>query len=788
MPARRRPDAVLIVHGIGEQVTNDTARSLAVALADPATDRVRSAADLGIDGAKQRVYSIVWDIDAPTVSPETHVSEGYWAYRFRDTTWSHVTGWLLPLVMRSRGDAPDRLKVGPAWLSNLFVLVAGLAGLLIVAGWWAAVPLGGWLADNAVAAALLAAGVALVLTVYVVVPHRGVPAGVLVAVVGMGVLVAVLQPVFGWLGASPFPDWMRPAAVATLVGVSLAALAVDVLTSVRVLAVATATLMLVLVGTATNQDDAATTVLALLGTAAAPWASAAAAAAVLPSLGDAARYFRDHPGNEEESRQIRRIVIDKLRELHRLQDGEPRFERVVVVGHSLGSVIAYDALNHFWAETNGRLTVGGPPECETCATRDVATLRLEAAAHDLVALADDAPPDDVREALGAYRDAQWDLSTSLRSPPCATHRAHVGATHGADGEPPWLVTDFVTLGSPLASASFLSQPGTGGVALAVGAHGGGRDHADLDLASDDVRRPGSWFESKLAAREYPSCPPLTQTAAALDPIVLLSDHPLRYPRPWRGHAGRWRHLHHAAAFAPTRWTNVYFDNDLVAGPVSGQLGRGILDVEVEVARPTPRNFAALFSHTSYWNHPGVTQLRAAAATSRTALADLVRLAPDVDTTTRVELATIEDIAWCGSSPAQASALRGLERLAARRAAAFAPARRAATWAATIDAIADGDAPDAAALRSWVEGVRDRHGDACVAVVAYGEVAFYRQSNGVLDRSGCRSVALASRAGVRRCRTVGESDRWPGVVEERDLVTITDWVEEFLASPEVPPSG
>ena len=36
-----------------------------------------------------------------------------------------------------------------------------------------------------------------------------------------------------------------------------------------------------------------------------------------------------------------------------------RYGRVVLVGHSLGSVIAYDILRHYWGAVNGGLSIEG---------------------------------------------------------------------------------------------------------------------------------------------------------------------------------------------------------------------------------------------------------------------------------------------------------------------------------------------------------------------------------------------------------------------------------------------
>jgi hypothetical protein len=62
--------------------------------------------------------------------------------------------------------------------------------------------------------------------------------------------------------------------------------------------------------------------------------------------------------------------------------------------------------------------------------------------------------------------------------------------------------------------------------------------------------------------------------------------------------------HHAAVFAPTRWTNLYFPchaifwGDLIGGPLVSAFGSAIRDVPVE----TKRRFG-LLSHTLYWTLP-----------------------------------------------------------------------------------------------------------------------------------------------------------------------------------------
>jgi hypothetical protein len=72
---------------------------------------------------------------------------------------------------------------------------------------------------------------------------------------------------------------------------------------------------------------------------------------VLSYLGDAARYLSPRPRNIALRQKIRSEGLKLFRSLH--ASGE--YDRIVVVGHSLGSVIGYDLITHLWQEYNERL-------------------------------------------------------------------------------------------------------------------------------------------------------------------------------------------------------------------------------------------------------------------------------------------------------------------------------------------------------------------------------------------------------------------------------------------------
>ena len=73
-----------------------------------------------------------------------------------------------------------------------------------------------------------------------------------------------------------------------------------------------------------------------------------------PFLGDAARYFRASPGNVLVRREIRKQAVDTLDTLHNWGT----YDRIIVVAHSLGTVVAYDMLRAYFSRVNNSLPDG----------------------------------------------------------------------------------------------------------------------------------------------------------------------------------------------------------------------------------------------------------------------------------------------------------------------------------------------------------------------------------------------------------------------------------------------
>ena len=260
--------------------------------------------------------------------------------------------------------------------------------------------------------------------------------------------------------------------------------------------------------------------------------AAFSAAWLRPVAGDAARYLSPSPGNVAARQTIRESGIDLLAKIQ--ATGE--YDRIIVASHSLGTVIGYDVLNYAW----GRLD---PVALATAHSEGSRTMDLLAA---LERAADELEKRPGPDPLCAYRDLQRAYFRSLST-----------ATN-SDGSPLWLVSDFVTMGSPLSSADVLLA----------------RDRATLDR--------------KVASRELPASPPQSERAAAV-----------RFSYPPKAKA---RTPHHGAAFAPTVWTNIYYPHflgvfgDFVSGPVAPLLGPAVRDVRVPIGPPR-------FRHLSYWARP-----------------------------------------------------------------------------------------------------------------------------------------------------------------------------------------
>jgi hypothetical protein len=261
-------------------------------------------------------------------------------------------------------------------------------------------------------------------------------------------------------------------------------------------------------------------------------------------FGDVARYVDTSHAAIAARSAIRERAVKLLGTLHdarAFKNGvETRtyeYDRIIIVAHSLGSVVAYDAMRIFWAQRNNEksrvLVAGG-----------LTTLR------EMGALVGGAPAfNDTSEAATTWDKRHYALQKKAFNYLIAKN---------AD----WRISDFVTLGSPLARADF--------------------------LMSRDLPR----FRKNIIDRVFPTSPP-----------VLEGDGGFLFKSAKAGG----QIPHHAAMFSVTQWLAIFdpvrgalFGGDFIGGPVRFLFGRGVSEMAVRITR---RSWVLpnMVTHTDYWN-------------------------------------------------------------------------------------------------------------------------------------------------------------------------------------------
>ncbi|RYE08999.1 MAG: hypothetical protein EOP22_11090 [Hyphomicrobiales bacterium] len=261
----------------------------------------------------------------------------------------------------------------------------------------------------------------------------------------------------------------------------------------------------------------------------------------LPLFGDAASYLSAQSETVAPRQAVRERGLALLMALH----DDPAYDRVVLVAHSLGTVLAYDLLTFMWHAVGP--TKENPPDAAAADAIDAVDRHAAAIPPHT--------PWPLRH-LRRYRKLQWAAFDILRRQP----------TRAADGSPRragWKISDFVSLGSPLASAQFLVTDGS------------------------------SEFAMLKEQRVMPTSPPVRYDSA---------NYASTYPEAGGAVA------HHAAVFSVVRWTNIYdrfnpvlvLIGDVISGVVGGEdrFGAAIYDRRVRIDRGGL--FGRFVTHNDYW--------------------------------------------------------------------------------------------------------------------------------------------------------------------------------------------
>ena len=233
---------------------------------------------------------------------------------------------------------------------------------------------------------------------------------------------------------------------------------------------------------------------------------------IIGYLGDAARYLDPRADNISSRQKIREAGAQLLDELHK----DDRYTRIIVYAHSLGSVIAYDVLSYTWGSHS-----------RDCKARPRMSSRKIAELEGLL------------NPRSRQSSAQHSLPLSIEEIQAKQHAAW--KEYRRNGFK-WLVTDFVTAGSPLTHAAWL---------------------LNLDAKTS--------FKVLKDERTMPTCPPQTEERQGKPTFTFT--HP--YEDPYDPTKKRSVLVpHHGGLFALTRWTNLYFPSkclfggDPVGGPVA----------------------------------------------------------------------------------------------------------------------------------------------------------------------------------------------------------------------------
>ncbi len=267
------------------------------------------------------------------------------------------------------------------------------------------------------------------------------------------------------------------------------------------------------------------------------WLAYLADTMLLPYFGDAASYLSAQTETVQSRQGVRNRGLALLKALH----DDPEYDRVIVIAHSLGSVLAYDLLHILWREVGP--TKDNPPGPDA-----VAALKA------VDAFVTSAPKDNWSEAsVAQYQALQWAAFEALRQQKAT----------GDESQSGWKVSDLITLGSPLSSAEFL---------ITDGAEDFARMKKERVLPTAPAQ---NYNDTNGAIYDY------AEKGEAAHHAAVFS-------------ATRWTNLY-------DRFDSpIFLLGDAISGPLAGgdRFGPGILDVDVEIH--WGRLDWRLFTHNLYW--------------------------------------------------------------------------------------------------------------------------------------------------------------------------------------------
>lgn len=260
---------------------------------------------------------------------------------------------------------------------------------------------------------------------------------------------------------------------------------------------------------------------------------------ITASFVDVVRYLDTSPRSYAVRKNIRKGMIDFLESLHTLD----RYERIIVVAHSLGAYVAYDGISYLWTRMN-QDHVNPLPDGEA----DTRKKKIDKKAIDALETEAKLLLKEPNRKPDTYQKLQRDLWNAYR-----------------DAGNPWLITDFVTAGTPMYMADKL------------------------------MTKDKEAFLDRKERRDIVACPPLKDLPGKSNKTL--------YSYPYDGgHV-----LYHAAPFSVVRWSNMWFPahlgffGDWFGGPLRSLFGAGIKDHSLE--KNDWKRFLPAWAHTLYFTYP-----------------------------------------------------------------------------------------------------------------------------------------------------------------------------------------
>jgi hypothetical protein len=430
---KNKRQAVVIIHGMGEQRPMDTLRSFVKGIKFWIQGGKYDKDGQPLTWSRPDGISEMYETRRITMqyhggNTKTDFYEFYWAHHMRDTSWDHMIPWLKKLLTAPSDEVPPRLKRLRLRVRILLVVIP----ILVLAFFIFVKPWGQNYFQNIFTNAVLLAAIALI---------------------GKFIL---------WVIRFPFSQLL------------------------------------------------------------------------LNTAGDAARYFNPMPSNIEERSTIRREGIAFLKKLH--ENPDVQYDRIMVVGPSLGSVVAYDMIRLLWHEMFSEFSNPVNPDHDVFKEMDAMAAKV---ANDEM----------TTDEMMAYQDLQHKCWEQYR----------------LNGNR-WLITDFITIAGAIAHTDFYLL---------------GKEH----------------FSDLVRQKEFPVCPPILE---GKDVSVLFGDVEIPANPPIQPTKISVKPLHHAAPFAITRWTNIFFSSDYVGGPARRVFRCGVKDIEIKKYG----NGWTPGGHTNYWDAEG----------------------------------------------------------------------------------------------------------------------------------------------------------------------------------------